>query len=409
MAINRVNGEMLQANLLRAGVDLAFETDLLYLDVANGRIGIKNNLPTADLHVTGTTLINGQLTVDNLVADGATLSATAGDLALDSATGDIVLSASGNISANNNRITNCADPVGSLDVVNLQTLNSSIGSVATDKIVADDTNVTIVDDGVSAGSINFVIDGSQYGYWDATIFQVSSDMNVIATLSANDAELGNLNIVTDTITSDSGNIYLSGNINISGTGTQRIIYTNASGVIDSKPALAFNGTTDTLTLTGILAVDSLTLDGTGITSSTSLDLNTTSDNDLTISTGAGEVTMSGTSALNLPSGTTTNRPGSPATGAFRWNTTTGFPEFYDGSTWYSVARSFNVTSQQIIPNGVDTSFTLNKAATTPGILVTINGVVQDPDGGVYSVSGTTITFTSVLSSTDVVSIRFLEI
>ena len=54
-------------------------------------------------------------------------------------------------------------------------------------------------------------------------------------------------------------------------------------------------------------------------------------------------------------------------------------------------------------------FTLNKSATTDGILVIINGIVQDPEGGaVYSVSGTTLTFTSVLTSSDVISVRFLE-
>jgi hypothetical protein len=33
MAVGRITGTLLKANLLRDGVDLAFETDLLYLDV----------------------------------------------------------------------------------------------------------------------------------------------------------------------------------------------------------------------------------------------------------------------------------------------------------------------------------------------------------------------------------------
>ena len=39
MAITKVAGEILESNLIRKQ-DLAFNTDLLKLDVANGRIGI---------------------------------------------------------------------------------------------------------------------------------------------------------------------------------------------------------------------------------------------------------------------------------------------------------------------------------------------------------------------------------
>ena len=41
MAVGRISGPLLKSNLLRNGVDLAFETDLLYLDVSNSRVGIK--------------------------------------------------------------------------------------------------------------------------------------------------------------------------------------------------------------------------------------------------------------------------------------------------------------------------------------------------------------------------------
>ena len=38
--VGRIGGGVLKSNLERQGVDLAFETDLLYLDVNNSRIGI---------------------------------------------------------------------------------------------------------------------------------------------------------------------------------------------------------------------------------------------------------------------------------------------------------------------------------------------------------------------------------
>jgi len=54
MAIGRISGPLLAKNLLRDGVDLAVETDLLYLDVTNGRIGIRKNNPAYELDVNGT-------------------------------------------------------------------------------------------------------------------------------------------------------------------------------------------------------------------------------------------------------------------------------------------------------------------------------------------------------------------
>src|SRR6056300_1672082 len=64
MAIQRVTGQMLESNLTRGGFDLAFETDLLYLDVINGRIGVKTDAPgNYALDVAGDTRITGDLTV----------------------------------------------------------------------------------------------------------------------------------------------------------------------------------------------------------------------------------------------------------------------------------------------------------------------------------------------------------
>ena len=70
MAIQRIPGELLQSNLTRSGVDLAFETNLLYIDVTNQRIGIGTSSPGAyKFDVNGTArfqnnvLVQGDLTV----------------------------------------------------------------------------------------------------------------------------------------------------------------------------------------------------------------------------------------------------------------------------------------------------------------------------------------------------------
>ena len=64
MAVGRISGPLLKSNLIRNGIDLAFETDLLYLDVNNQRIGVKTNAPQHELDVSGTTRTTN-LTVSN--------------------------------------------------------------------------------------------------------------------------------------------------------------------------------------------------------------------------------------------------------------------------------------------------------------------------------------------------------
>jgi hypothetical protein len=94
--LGRISGPLLKANLLRQGVDLAFETDLLYLDVNNLRVGIKTNSPTHDLTVNGTTkttnleVIN-QLDVANLTFNGNTISTTQSTINIVPSGGDPVV------------------------------------------------------------------------------------------------------------------------------------------------------------------------------------------------------------------------------------------------------------------------------------------------------------------------------
>ena len=92
MAVGRISGPLLKANLERNGIDLAVETDLLYIDVTNNRIGINKNSPGCDLDVNGTICsdrINTDfLTVQNNYNLGnVNITSTVGDLELAPATG----------------------------------------------------------------------------------------------------------------------------------------------------------------------------------------------------------------------------------------------------------------------------------------------------------------------------------
>jgi hypothetical protein len=51
----------------------------------------------------------------------------------------------------------------------------------------------------------------------------------------------------------------------------------------------------------------------------------------------------GTDAMVPPVGTTGQRPGSPLTGAFRYNTSTGYPEYYAGANWKPAGELQNNT------------------------------------------------------------------
>ena len=85
MAVGRISGPLLKANLLRQGVDLAFEADLLYLDVNNSRIGIKTSTPTAELDINGSAriqsldILDTTLPIGNITINGSnnTISTTA--------------------------------------------------------------------------------------------------------------------------------------------------------------------------------------------------------------------------------------------------------------------------------------------------------------------------------------------
>ena len=85
MAIGRISGSVLKSNLTRNGVDLAFETNLLYLDVTNSRLGIGTSEPTTTLHVNGNTTITGDLSVSGAISfDAGTInSVNTGALSVD--------------------------------------------------------------------------------------------------------------------------------------------------------------------------------------------------------------------------------------------------------------------------------------------------------------------------------------
>jgi hypothetical protein len=90
--------------------------------------------------------------------------------------------------------------------------------------------------------------------------------------------------------------------------------------------------------------------------------------------GSNTVNFGGTAGIQIPSGTTNQRPSSPSTGYFRYNSTTGSTEFYNGAAWINT---------NLIP--------------------TIDSV----SGAIYAANATNLVITAT-NATDIISVIFKE-
>jgi hypothetical protein len=80
-------------------------------------------------------------------------------------------------------------------------------------------------------------------------------------------------------------------------------------------------------------------------------------------------------ALKLPSGTTAERPTSPSTGEWRYNTTTNLVEFYDGGEW----RDLQSEDIPAVPSENFNTVLYSGNGSSPGDTQSITGVGFQPD------------------------------
>jgi len=94
--VGRISGPLLQENLIRNGIDLAFRdtlstNQLLYLDVNNGKIGVDTSTPSNELQVSQTTqtvnLIGDTATTPGYFIDTDTINVFTGNIYLGAKTG----------------------------------------------------------------------------------------------------------------------------------------------------------------------------------------------------------------------------------------------------------------------------------------------------------------------------------
>lgn len=152
MALGRISGPLLKSNLLRNGVDLAFENDLLYLDVTNRRVGINTSTPSHELQV------NGTIRSTTLQVTGSST------LGLINFTSNTITSANDQI----NLIAGGTNPVvyqGKLQVGDLQLTSNVLSTLQTNQNIVLTTTGT----GAVVVNSNLTVNGNVYTQGNMTV------------------------------------------------------------------------------------------------------------------------------------------------------------------------------------------------------------------------------------------------
>jgi len=125
-------------------------------------------------------------------------------------------------------------------------------------------------------------------------------------------------------------------------------------------------------------------------------------------TGTGTVQFTGNAAIGLPYGTDATRPTNPEIGFTRYNSARSSIEYWDGSTWLSPGEAV-ISSQTINPDGSANTFALSSNTSTAGVLVSINGTLQQPTSAYVIVGNNQIQFTEIPLTTDIVEVRYISV
>lgn len=381
MAIGRISGPLLKANLQRDRVDLAFETDLIYLQVtdalaANHRVGIKTSSPAYTLDVNGTTRTTnfktGLAEIDDVTINNNSIASTLGNLVISAATAtDKVLinndtKISANLEVTGDLTFNGNINLGDANFDNI-TINGEIAShIIPDlngtydlgtaakqwrKIYTDDISVTNL-------AVGGTIDNSEIYLTGNTIGTVNTDVDLIlapnglgtVVISSNQAlqiPVGNTTVRPTGTTGEIRFNTTTGQFE----GFNGIAWSSLGGVRDVDgntyiiPELSPGSNENTLYFytNGNLSatLNSTRFDTTRITVDTiAIDGNiieTTSGNaNLELrAAGTGYVTFTDTNAIKIPVGTTAQRL-SGVTGQVRFNSETTQFEGYNGTAWSSL-------------------------------------------------------------------------
>lgn len=441
MAISRVPGYSLLANLDRQGTDIGITSSGLYVtywDVVNYRFGVNNSAPQQALDVTGNIITsnghvytNANISFD--IGDNTNWwrTAYAQNVQAVNLTGTLLTSAqpnitsigtlsnvtvSGNIVTTGNIVANGISVIGyglintSGNIIGAAGLFSSVNSTG-----LINTSGNVLASVYSGGQVRVTGLINTTGNVLAAIYSggqvaVTGLINTAGNIIAATANVSQLGVITNI--SAGGFINATGNI-IGAAGSFGTVTT--TGNISATNGWVNAGT---LNVTGNIQASRLTVGN--ITTTNSINTsNIFSTSDITIQTlssgninlnanSTGIVKINGTDAVGIPAGAISDRPINPAAGYLRFNTDNDIIEFYDGTGWVQPSLASTISSQTINPDGVANTYILGSNTTTQGVLVSINGTLQQPITSYNIVSNNQIVFTETPLTTDTVEVRFLS-
>jgi len=184
MAIGRISGSVLKSNLTRNGTDLAFETNLLYLDVTNSRIGIGTSSPSTALDVSGT--INSSAITVSGTSTSALLTLTTTE-ASNSASPILALKRNSSSPVTNDKLgeiqflgENVADEEVVYGTITSKIFNTTNGSEA------GKMQVQVMSSGALTNSMRFEPDGIFLNTSNTIIFEGATADNYETTLTVVD-------------------------------------------------------------------------------------------------------------------------------------------------------------------------------------------------------------------------------
>ena len=293
--LGRISGPLLADNLLRSGTNLAFDTQVLYLDVVNNRVGANNSAPATDLYTpnaidttniivdTASTIANFYITTNNI--QNATASITLGSPVITPglSTNNLYLSANTiantvtndniNITANGSGQINFSNTNGSVQV----TVNGTLHATGS---ITFDGNVILGD--APTDTITFAAEVA------SNILPITNNTYTLgsASLVWNNVYTNTFSVTSTTVPTTSATTMTAGNF-------------------------SFNGNTITNTST-IITITTLA------------------------STGVGYYKFNNTTGVSIGSGTTAQRPGNAVVGMTRFNTDLQYGETYNGSAWLPI-------------------------------------------------------------------------
>ena len=290
------------------------------------------------------------------------------------------------------------------------TANIDLSEVIQDTVGAmvssnTETNITVTYQD-SDGTLDFAFSGSADTTGNAATATALETARTIHGVSFD----GTANIDLTEVVQDTVGAMFSSNTESGIT----VAYEDSDGTIDlTVGTLNQNTTGSAATLTTARTIGGVSFDGsanitptTFTTATFSGDVNVdsgvlfvdVSENRIGINQTSPDVSLdlgANTDSIHVPVGTTAQRPGSPAAGYFRYNSTTGGFEGYTDE-WGAIAGGGGGTAPVIntmTGDGSDTTLSLSVAPTNENAtFVTLDGVLQHKD--TYSVSGSTLTFST---------------